>query len=160
MMTAASMELVNPPEGYAAVYPDGKIVDTSVGFGILTSSHCALSTNMLNLQKSVFKTIADLQAAAGLTPAIQFGEMLWWFFTNYSAANPGGGMAFYDDDTRAAAIAALGRPLAIFREPTDNPAGPDAIFLRNRLRDHAAAIASYVKSFMPTLRWNCFFPTM
>ncbi len=158
MMTAASMELVNPPAGYAAVFPDGKIVETSVGFGTLNSSHCALSTNMLNLQKSVFKTIADLQAAAGLTPAVQFGEMLWWFFTNYSAANPGGGMAFYDDDTKAAAQAALGRPLAIFRTPTDEPNGPDALFLRNRLRDHAAAIAAYVKSFHPGTQVELLFP--
>jgi hypothetical protein len=158
MMTSASMELVNPPAGYAAVYPDGQIVETSVGFGSLNSSHCALSANMLNLQKSVFKTIADLQAAAGLTPAIQFGEMLWWFFTNYSAANLNGGMAYYDDDTKAAAQAALGRPLAIFRAPTDDPAGPDALFLRNRLRDHAAAIAAYVRSFHSGTQVELLFP--
>ena len=158
MMTAESMELVNPPAGYAAKYPDGHEVATSVGFGTLISTHCALSSNMLNLQKSVFKTIADLQAAAGLTPAIQFGEMLWWFFSNYSSTNTSGGMGFYDDETKAAAQAALGRPLAIFRAPTDDPAGPDALFLRNRLRDHAAAIASYVKSFHPTTQVELLFP--
>ena len=56
------------------------------------------------------------------------------------------------------AQAALGRPLAIFRAPSDDPTGPDAIFLRNRLRDHAAAIASYVKSFHPNTQVELLFP--
>ena len=158
MMTAASMELVNPPAGYSAVFADGQPVATSVGFGTLISTHCALSSNMLNLQKSVFKTIADLQAAAGLAPAIQFGEMLWWFFSNYSSTNTSGGMAFYDEETKAAAQTALGRPLAIFRAPTDDPSGPDALFLRNRLRDHAAAIAAHVRSFHATTQVELLFP--
>ncbi len=158
VMTSASMELVNPPAGYAAVFPDGSPVSTDMGFGSLNSTHCALSTNMLNLQKAVFKTIADLQAAAGMTPAIQFGEMLWWFFTNYSSTHTTGGMAYYDDDTKAAALAALGRPLAVFQQPTDAPTSPDAIFLRNRLRDHAAAIATYVKSFHSNTIVELLFP--
>ena len=158
VMTAASMELVNPPPGYAAVFPDGIPVSTDVGFCSLNSSHCALSMNMLNLQKAVFKTIADLQAAAGMTPAIQFGEMLWWFFTNYSPTHTTGGMAYYDDDTKAAALADLGQPLAIFRTPTDAPTSPDALFLRNRLRDHAAAIASHVRSFHPNTVIELLFP--
>jgi len=158
MMTSASMELVNPPAGFAAMFPDGQPVATSVGFGSLNSTHCALSANMLNLQKGVFKTIADLQAAAGLTPAIQFGEMLWWFFTNYSSSNTAGGMAYYDADTSAAALAELGRPLALFRNPTDAPATPDATFLRNRLRDHAAAIAAHVKSFHSDTKIELLFP--
>ena len=43
------------------------------------------------------------------------GEYLWWFFTNHSAARPNGGMGFYHPEIKAAAQAALGRPLYRFK---------------------------------------------
>ncbi len=61
----------------------------------------------------------------------------------------GGGMAFYDADTAAAAATALGRALATFSYPTDNPSVnsyADANFLRGLIYAHATAIATFVKT--------------
>ncbi|MGC9999471.1 MAG: hypothetical protein ABSE21_05190, partial [Bryobacteraceae bacterium] len=85
----------------------------------------------------------------------------WWYFTNYAAANPGGGMAYYDAETAAAAQAALGRPLAVFRTPNDDPGvngGADATFLRNRLRDYCGAITAAVKAAVAGTRFEILFP--
>lgn len=161
IVVAESMELVYPPQGFAATFVDGKPVVTDVGFGNMSSTHCSFCQPMRDYQKSVFKMLADLMAGAGLTPELQLGEFLWWFFTNRNAANPDGGMAFYDTETSAAAQAALGRPLHKFRGPDDDPTvngGADAKFLRNRLRDHANEIMAYVRSFHPNAKFELLFP--
>jgi hypothetical protein len=87
---ASSMEIVNPPPHFGAMFPDGTVVETSVGFGSLVSTHCAFSSGMLNYQKQVFKALADIMAAAQVTPSVQFGEFCWWYFNNAA------GMAYYD----------------------------------------------------------------
>jgi hypothetical protein len=85
--TSFSMELVNPPDdgtianAWQARYYDGTAVTTDTGFASLLSSQCAFIANMTALQQSVFTTMAGLQSAAGLTPWLQFGEFLWWFFS-------------------------------------------------------------------------------
>ncbi|MBI5282893.1 MAG: hypothetical protein HY858_14505 [Candidatus Solibacter usitatus] len=159
--TAVSMELVNPPAPFAARFPDGAPVLTSTGFGGLHSTHCAFRADVLAYQVNVFKEIAGMMAAAGLTPDLQCGEFSWWYFTNWSQANPAGGMAFYDSDTTAAAQTALGRPLLIFRTPGDDPmanAGADASFLANRLKTHVDSIISTVRSTYPGARFELLFP--
>jgi len=153
--TSGSMELVNPPDGFAAMYPGNTPVVTDVGFGNLHSTHCAQSSPMRAFQQSVFDCIVDLQNAAGLIPNFQLGEYLWWFFSNPK------GMAFYDAETAAAAQAALGRPLHLFLGPNDDPtvnASADALFLRNRLRDHCAAIITHVRSRYPNAVAEILFP--
>ncbi len=155
IVVASSMELVKPPAEFAARFPDGQPVETSVGFGSLVSTHCAFNSAMADYQKQVFLAIADLMAAEQLVPDLQFGEFCWWYF-----ANPAG-MAFYDDETAAAALAALGRPLHVFLGPDDDAGvngGADATFLRNRLRDHAAAIRDYVRASHPAARFEVLFP--
>ena len=90
-----------------------------------------------------FAAMAGLMLAAGLTPKLQFGEILWWFQANAS------GMAFCDADTQAAAHSALGRALAAFHTPNDDPSVnsyADANFLRSRLYNYVAAIQSFVLS--------------
>jgi hypothetical protein len=223
VVTSCSMELVNPPDGYAALFPDGQRtpVATATGFGSLVSNHCAIgNSKMLAYQTAVYRDIAGMQTAAGLTPALQYGEFLWWYFSfvqglpvgyssftapisigtatahglatgdvvtisgvlGNSAANgvwtisvtdpthftlngssgngsytgggsiSGGGMAYYDDETMAAAQTALGRALNVFQTPNDNPTinnSADAIFLRNRLRDHVAALVADIRSAYP-----------
>jgi hypothetical protein len=155
------MELVNPPDGFAARFPDGQPVMTSVGFANLVSTHCTFGGPMLDYQKKVLAQVAALQSAAGLNPEIQFGEFCWWYFTNKSSQNPNGGMGFYDPFTQAAALAALGRPLHLFIAPTDDPgvnAMADANFLRARLRDHVASIASHLRSLHPTVKIEVLYP--
>ncbi len=84
-----------------------------------------------------------LMLAGGLTPKLQFGEIRWWFQANAS------GMALYDADTQAAAQSALGRALATFHTPNDDPSAnsyADANFLLTCLYNYVAAIQSYVLS--------------
>ena len=158
VVTACSMELVNPPAGYAALFPDTlrTPVSTATGFGTLNSTQCAVgASRLLAYQKAVYRNIAQMQSTAGLTPSVQYGEFLWWYF-------PGpGGMAFYDDETIAAAQTALGRPLRIFSTPNDDPAvnsSADAIFLRNRLRDHVTALVADIRSAFPTVTCEVLWP--
>jgi hypothetical protein len=155
IFVSSSMELVNPPEGFGAVFPDGQTVETDVGFGTLKSTHCAFVQSVREYQIKVFECIAGLMSAADLTPTLQLGEYLWWFFTNH------GGMAFYHPEIVSAAQAALGRPLHRFTQPTDNPSvngSADATFLRNRLRDHVSAIMTAVRAVYPSTKFELLFP--
>jgi hypothetical protein len=73
----------------------------------------------------------------------------------------GGGMAYYDADTAAAALTALGRALATFSFPTDDPsvnAYADANFLRGLIYAHSSAIATYVKATYPTAQFEVLWP--
>ena len=234
VVTSLSMELVDPPEAtgavYAARFPDGTAVTTDTGFANLHSVHCAPSAAVLALQQTAFTSIADLQAAAGLVPYVQFGEFLWWFFPRYtgigmlgvsntspieittimshgratgetvilsgvrgntaangtwtitvtapnkftldgSAGNGAwtgqgymryGGMAYYDAETAAAALVALGRALATFWTQDDDPAavhsGADADFLAARLAAHVAAIRSAVLAAHGSARFELLYP--
>jgi len=88
-----------------------------------------------NYMGQAHAAMAGLMQAAGLTPKLQFGEILWWFQANAS------GMAFYDADTQAAAQSALGRALVAFHTPNDDPSingYADADFLRTRLFNYVA----------------------
>lgn len=159
VVTACSLELVNPPDGYTARFADSAHtpVTTATGFGTLASNHCAVgSTRLLAFQKTVYRAIAQLQTDAGLTPAVQYGECLWWYFPQ-----AGGGMAYYDDETMAAAEVALGRPLHVFDYPNDDPSvngGADALFLRNRLRDYVAALIADIRTAHPTVKCELLWP--
>jgi hypothetical protein len=105
--------------------------------------------------------MAGLQAAAGLTPEVQFGEHLWWYFTNYSATNLIGGMAYYDQATAAAAVASLGRPLGIFLTPNDDPTvngSADAQFLAGRLFAHVSSLAVALRLSFPTVKCELLWP--
>ena len=85
--TSFSMELVNPPDDgtpanvWVARYADGTPVTTDTGFSHLSSSQCAPIPNLTNYQKLAYIQMAGLQNAAGLTPWLQFGEFLWWYFS-------------------------------------------------------------------------------
>ena len=160
VVTSISMELVNPPSGYAARFNDGTEVSTATGFGSYVSSHCAIGGPILEYQKMVLNDIAALQTAAGLTPCLQFGEFLWWYFAG-GAPSSQPSMAFYDDATQAAAIPVLGRPLHVFTGPNDDPqinASADAAFLRNRLRDHVSALMSAIRTTYPNARFEVLVP--
>ena len=70
-------------------------------------------------------------------------------------------MALYDTETAALATTALGRPLYTFRKPTDSPnvnGGADATFLRNRLRDHIAALRAHVLAAHSNARFELLYP--
>jgi len=162
LTTAISMELVNPPAEFSARYPDSSPVITDVGFAALKSTHCAFRSDVRSYQAKVLAEVAVMMADAGLTPDLQCGEFTWWYFTNRTALHPAGGMAYYDSETAAAAQAALGRPLHVFTGPNDDPSvngGADALFLRNRLRDHVSALMASVRAAVPGTQFEVLFPT-
>ncbi len=157
---AFSQELVNPPDNppssvWVQRFPDGSPVETATGFGTLNSSQVAFSAGPQNYMAQAHGAMAGLMQAAGLTPRLQFGEILWWFLANAF------GMAFCDADTQAAAQSALGRPLATFHAPNDDPSinsNADANFLRTRLYNYVAAIQSAVLAQCPSAVFELLWP--
>jgi hypothetical protein len=155
-----SQELVNPPDNppssvWVQRFPDGTAVQTATGFGTLNSSQIAFSSGPQNYMGQAYAAVAGLMVAAGLTPKIQFGEILWWFQADAS------GMAFYDADTQVAAQSALGRALATFHTPNDDPSinsYADANFLQARLYNYVAAIQSYVLSQVSSAVFELLWP--
>jgi hypothetical protein len=155
-----SQELVNPPDNppssvWVQRFPDGSPVETATGFGTLNSSQIAFSAGPQNYMGQAHAAMAGLMLAAGLTPRLQFGEILWWFLANAS------GMAFYDADSQAAAQSALGRALTAFHTSNDNPSinsYADANFLRTRLYNYVAAIQSAVLSQCPSAVFELLWP--
>lgn len=51
----------------------------------LRTTHLAPNTVVRNFLKAVYAETADLMAAAGLPVKLQFGENLWWFFSDKTA---------------------------------------------------------------------------
>ena len=113
------MELVNPPDGYVALFPESeRTSSTATGFGTLNSNQCAVGpSKMLAYQKAVYRNIAadaggrrsDAERAIRRIPLVVL------------RGSAGSGMAYYDAETVAAAQTALGRPLHIFMTPNDDP---------------------------------------
>ncbi|MCC6591617.1 MAG: hypothetical protein IT168_33330 [Bryobacterales bacterium] len=164
-----SLELVNPPEApdsvWAARFWNGVEVETDVGFNSLKSTHCTFSPKVTAFLKTVYREMAGLMNAAGLTPWLQFGENTWWFFDWYQDPDTGlkvpATMAFYDEKTKEAAQMALGRPLARFDYVTDDPAVngfTDANFLRSRIKAHHDAIRTFVQATYPNAKFELLFP--
>lgn len=160
-----SMELLNPPDDppsdvWASRYWDGTAVTTATGFASNVTTHCSFSDKMLAYQKQVFLDTAAIMDAAGLDVILQVGEFLWWFFPG---TGPFGtkGMAFYDAYTTAQAAASLGRPLARFSTPVDDPGvngGADVAFLAQTLVDYIAAIRTHVKATYPAAEIEILLP--
>ena len=104
-IAAFSMEMVDPPDDppsavYAARFYDGAPVETDVGFANLRSTHCAFTPAVAALQKAAYREIAGLMASAGLTPWLQFGEFVWWYFSSraYSVVGVSGNEITVDRD--------------------------------------------------------------
>lgn len=106
---------------------------------------------------SQYKQAAQVIAALGIQPWLQFGEILWWFFTGGATAT----MAYYDAYTSARATAILGRSLYVFTNPNDDPATngyQDSNLLRGMLQTHLATCRSTVQSAVPTARFEILWP--
>ena len=65
------------------------------------------SPTSLAFWKVVYEEMAAIQAAAGLTPYLQFGEVQWWYFPNDGLGTNFSGMPFYDAWNLATFAAAL-----------------------------------------------------
>jgi hypothetical protein len=70
-------------------------------------------------------------------------------------------MAYHDQETSAAAQAALGRPLHTFSGPHADPSVnsfADATLLRNRLRDYVRDLIAHVRAQYPNTVFEVLFP--
>jgi len=153
---ALSMEMVNPPAGFAALYPDQTPVETETGLGDLKSTHCAFAPAVAALQKALYAELAALMETAGLTAWLQFGEFCWWYF-----AKAGSGMGYYDPYTAALAYATLGRALHVFMAPTDDPAVngyEDADFLAGRIVAQMEELRAHVLASRPLAKFEWLLP--
>jgi hypothetical protein len=164
MVSAVSMELVNPPGGYAAQFTDGTTVLTATGFNEINSTQCTFAPSVQAYQAEACKELAAAQAAAGLTPWIQFGEFVWWYFdwySNSSGTQQHAGMAFYDAYTTAQAAAAQGRPLKYFDTINDDPSVngyADANFLRESIKTHIDGLRAAVLAATPATKFELLYP--
>jgi hypothetical protein len=156
-----SQELVQPPDNPAggAVwvqrFPDGTAVETATGFGTLNSSQIAFSSGPQSYMGQAHAAVAGLMLAAGLTPKLQFGEILWWFLANAS------GMAFATRTRRPPHSRHSAARWSTFHTPNDDPSVnsyADANFLRTRLYNYVAAIQSYVLSQCPSAIFELLWP--
>jgi hypothetical protein len=162
VVVSFSQELVNPPDDppgavWVQRFADGTAVRTATGFGTLYSSQAAWGAAVQAYMSAAYAQMAAAMAAAGVAPRLQFGEVGWWFQAGGSPA----GMAFYDADTASAAVAALGRALATFATPGDDPsinAYADADFLRARLGGYVAAVQAAVVAAVPSAVFEVLWP--
>ena len=137
--------------GYTPGVGDAVFID-------LQTSQCAFNPSTVTpYMTACYKQAAALLAAAGLVPWLQFGEILHWFFAGGTPAS----MALYDANQTAAALTTLGRALAIFATPDDDPSVngyADANFLVARLQAHIHAIRTAVLASTPTAKFELLWP--
>ncbi len=146
---AFSTELTDPPAPFAQRYPDGAEVLTGN-----PSTQTTFRPETLDYWKAVYLETAQLMNAAGATPALQFGEVQWWYFPNVA------GMTYYDSYTTAQFQSQYGRPLHVFLTNNDDPNTwpEDSTFLRGQLQSHVDAIKAYVLASYPGAKFEILWP--
>jgi hypothetical protein len=128
----------------------------------------SLQTNFsavsLAFWQEAYEEIAAIQAAAGLQPYLQFGEVQWWYFPN--DGRPAGvrlnysGMPFYDAWNQAQFEAQYGHPLAVITANDVDPAAyPDeTAYLPTVIGNFTGAIMTFVRASQPTARFEVLYP--
>ena len=125
----------------------------------------ALQTNFsptsLAYWQVIYAEMAALQAVAGLTPYLQFGEVQWWYFPNDGLGFSYSGMPFYDAWNEAAFAAACGHAMATITVNTVDPAAyPDEVaYLSTVIGNFTAAIMSFVRATQAGCRFEVLYPT-
>jgi hypothetical protein len=144
--------------GIAQRYPDGQPV-------LLTTP--ALQTNFsptsLSYWKQAYLDMAQIMAAAGMTPFLQFGEVQWWYFPGPTADQSSwthGGMSFYDEYTKAAFQTQYGRPIHVFVNNSESPAPwpEESAFLPNLVGEFTLAITNFVKATFSQAKFEVLYP--
>ncbi len=109
----------------------------------------------------VYEEMAALQAAAGLIPYLQFGEVQWWYFPNDGLGADYSGMPFYDAWNLATFAAAHGHAMATITVNTVDPAAyPDEVaYLAAAIGSFTAAIMSFVRGTQTGCRFEVLYPT-
>jgi hypothetical protein len=166
MAASFSMELGNGnPSATAGIAQEGPAGDPIL---LPTPSlQTNFSPTSLAFWQQVYAEVAAIQAAAGLTPFLQFGEVQWWYFPNngFLPTETGyvafSGMPFYDAWSQAQFLAEYGRAMTTFTTNTVDPtAYPDEIlFLQTVLGNFTASIMSYVRTTQASCRFEVLYPT-
>jgi hypothetical protein len=119
------------------------------------------SPTSLAFWQVVYSEMAGIQAAAGLTPYLQFGEVQWWYFPNDGLGTNFSGMPFYDASNLSTFAAQYGRPMATITENTVDPtAYPDEVaYLPTVIGNFTAAIITFVRATQPACRFEVLYPT-
>ena len=166
MAASFSMELGNgDPSSSVGIAQEGPAGDPIL---LATPSlQTNFSPTSLAYWQEVYAEMAGIQAAAGLTPFLQFGEVQWWYFPNngFFPTDPEyvafSGMPFYDAWTQAQFLAEYGRAMTTFTTNTVDPtAYPDEVaFLETVLGNFTASIMTYVRATQPSCRFEVLYPT-
>ena len=119
------------------------------------------SPTSLTFWEQCYALMAGLQASAGLTPFVQFGEVQWWYFPNNGAGVPFAGMPFYDAWTQSQFLTEYGRDMTVFTTNTGNPADyPDEMsFLPNVIGSFTNSIMTFVGGTQAACRFEVLYPT-
>jgi len=125
----------------------------------------ALQTNFsptsLAYWQVIYAEMGALQAAAGLTPYLQFGEVQWWYFPNDGLGFNYSGMPFYDAWNLATFAAAYGHAMGTITVNTVDPAAyPDEVaYLSAVIGNFTTAIMSFVRGTQADCRFEVLYPT-
>jgi len=153
VVAAFSMELqhgdASLAAGIAQRYPGGNAV-------LLNTP--ALQTNFsptsLAFWKQVYREMAEILAAAGQAPYLQFGEVQWWYFPDSS------GMPYADDYTKTQFQASYGREISVIPNnnvpPLQYP--EEAAFLPALIGSFTSQVMSYVRATMPACKFEVLYP--
>ncbi|MBI4904158.1 MAG: hypothetical protein HY820_11015 [Acidobacteria bacterium] len=152
---AFSMELQHgdPEEaaGIAQRYPSGNAVSLNTP-AIQTN----FSPTSFAFWKQVYLDMADLMAAAGVQPYLQFGEVQWWYFPY-----DGSGLPFHDAYTKSAFLTEFGFPIRTVVDGTANPDSypQEAAFLPQLIGSFTDQMMSFVRATHANCRFEVLYPT-
>ncbi len=123
------------------------------------------SSTSLAFWQEAYAEIAAIQASAGLTPFVQFGEVQWWYMpTNGLPLGEGlvdyHGMPFYDAWTQSQFLAEYGSAMATITTNTVNPASypNEVVFLPGLIGTFTNAVIAYVRGSQPACRFEALYP--
>lgn len=149
---AFSMELGHGDDsleaGIAARYPDEPVwLNTP-------SLHTNFGPQSTLYWKHVYREMAGIMVAAGVTPFLQFGEVQWWYFPNAA------GMPFYDAYTTSTFEAAYGHALAVIEDQHADPADyPDeAEFLPSLIGAFTNTAMAFVRATYAAAVFEVLYP--
>jgi hypothetical protein len=148
-----SMELQNGDDslaaGIAQRYPNGD--PTWVSTPALQTN---FGTASIAFWQQVYLDMANVMAAAGLVPYLQFGEVQWWYFAAAS------GMPFYDAYTTGAFQTAYGRAMQVIPSQNSAPGSftDECAFLPGLVGNFTDAIMAFVRQSQPNARFEVLYP--
>ncbi|HML15621.1 MAG TPA: hypothetical protein VK419_01295 [Bryobacteraceae bacterium] len=160
MAASFSMELGNgnpsASAGIAQVGPAGDPILLPT-----PSLQTNFSPTSLAFWQQAYAEIAGMQATAGLTPFLQFGEVQWWYFPNNGDGVAFSGMPFYDAWNQSQFLSEYGHAMAVITTNTVNPTDyPDeSAYLPAVIGNFTNAIMTYVRTSQSACRFEVLYPT-